>query len=346
MSGNYSIYAGTIGLSLWGSTDGGDTWKGFVNGPFGKDAPYEAQFRGLAIDPQNSAVVYGGDEKGVYRTTDRGASWEQLHGPFDGTCVWSLAVDPNNSNILFAGTRPPALYRSKDAGKHWEKLSAKLPQVCSIGVPRMTAIRVDPADSRKIWASQEIGGTYRSLDGGDTWVRILGGLTESDADSDTHNLNLVPNSEIRSKDGRSYIAPGKKTTVLVTLVGALYATDDDGESMRLIASRMQMPMRYMRGTAVQPGNPSMIFMGVGDTVMGKEGAILRSVDGGLTWEICHLPSKPNSAIFHLATHPSQPDLVVAASIMGHLFQSPDAGKTWKKIDQELSEVRALAWAAN
>lgn len=152
---DYSIFAGTIGLSLWRSKDGGGTWTGLVNGPFGKDAPYEAQFRGLAIDPRNLAVVYAGDEKGIYKTTDRGNTWEQLHGPFDGTCVWSLAVDPNNSNTIFAGTRPPALYRSKDPGTTWQKLDVTLPQVCSIGTPRMTTIRIDPTDSRRVWASPE-----------------------------------------------------------------------------------------------------------------------------------------------------------------------------------------------
>jgi hypothetical protein len=67
-----------------------------------------------------------------------------------GLCqqIWSLTIDPVDPNILFAGTRPAAVYRSQDGGLRWERLAVDIARECSIGIPFVTSVIVDPDDHR------------------------------------------------------------------------------------------------------------------------------------------------------------------------------------------------------
>src|SRR5439155_10907502 len=102
--------------------------------------------------------------------------------------IWSLTVDPVDSNIVFAGTRPAAVYRSRDGGLHWEKLAVDIARECSIGIPFVTGVIVDPDDHRIVWAGVEIDGVFRSRDGGDAWTHLETGLY----DPDIHAVTIAP----------------------------------------------------------------------------------------------------------------------------------------------------------
>ena len=84
----------------------------------------------------------------------------------EGLNIWSIAIDPADSNTIFAGTSPPFVFRSRDGCKSWQKLSAGMAQECAIGSPRVTAMLVDPVDRGTVLAGVEIDGVYRSRDGG------------------------------------------------------------------------------------------------------------------------------------------------------------------------------------
>src|SRR6202007_1936282 len=94
--------------------------------------------------------------------------------------IWSLAIDPVDPDILFAGTRPAGVYRSRDGGRQWEKLAIAAARECSIGEAFVTSLVIDPDDHRMVWAGVEIDGVFRSLDGGDTWTHLEPGLFEPD----------------------------------------------------------------------------------------------------------------------------------------------------------------------
>ena len=56
-----------------------------------------------------------------------------------------------------------------------------------------------------------------------------------------------------------------------------------------------------------------------------------------------LSDEPNSTMYWFATHPADPDFVVANSLFGYVYISRDAGESWEKTEREFGEVRALAW---
>jgi hypothetical protein len=90
----------TSGVSK--STDGGATWSESTL-VSGLTSP---TVRAIAVDPNNSNIIYAGTEGGgVFKSTDGGSTWVAINTELTNTTVWSLAVDPNNSKIVYAGTR-------------------------------------------------------------------------------------------------------------------------------------------------------------------------------------------------------------------------------------------------
>ncbi len=84
MSKDFTICVGTIGSGIWQSPDGGDTWNRV------RPSRYpENDVRALAVHPRETHIVYAGTDSGVYRSEDRGASWERLDSPIS---TWHQAT--------------------------------------------------------------------------------------------------------------------------------------------------------------------------------------------------------------------------------------------------------------
>ena len=320
MSNDFTICVGTIGSGIWRSPDGGETWSRV------RPSRYpENDVRALAVHPRTPHIVYAGTDSGVYRSEDRGATWKRLDGPMNSMHTWALGIDPVEPDTLFAGTRPAAVFRSWDAGQRWEKLSVELAVECpAVVIPRVTALVVDPEDHRTVWAGVEVDGVRRSLDGGDTWTTSASGLD----DPDIHGIA---------------ISMGQPKTVLATTPREVFASTTAGETWQRLGVRQHFPYAYTRAIAVKADNPRVIFVGHGDTASPTIGSVQRSTDGGKTWNTLPLSAEPNSYISCMATHPADPNLVLASSLYGQLFCSHDGGDSWQKVRQEFSEVRALAW---
>ncbi len=334
MTQGFTICVGTVGAGVWFSPDSGAHWRrSRMKLPFDAE-PGEIQIRALAVSPHNPHHLLAGSEAGLYRSEDNGANWDHIDSPMDGTQIWSAAWHPGNPDVLYAGTKPPAVFRSIDGGKTWEKLPIPIAPKCLAGAPKVTNIIVDPRDHQTMWVGVEIDGVYRSRDGGDHWTH-LPALGDKELNQDIHGLALSPGS--------------KTTKLLVTTPDGIWTSTNEGESWSLhgfprFAERDTIS--YCRGVALKPDNPDVIFVGNGDFIPGKRGAIQRTTDGGQTWTRCELPVEPNSVIYWLATHPSNPDVVVANSLHGYVYVSTDGGESWQKNRREFGEIRALALVPN
>jgi len=94
---------------------------------------------------------------------------------------------------------------------------------------------------------------------------------------------------------------------------------------------------------VKPDDPRVLFAGSGEATTGETGAVLRSNDGGQTWQNLPLPVRPNATIWGLATHPAEASRIVAWSLFGEVYVSEDVGESWRKIAREFGEIRTGAW---
>jgi photosystem II stability/assembly factor-like uncharacterized protein len=324
MTGNITICVGTVGSGAWTSTDGGDSWTRVRRG-----IGNESRVYGLAVHPREPRTLFAGADDGIYKSVDGGKSFEHIDSPMNKMDVWKIAFDPTDPDTMFAGTRPAALFRSKDGGREWRQLPVEIVEDCpNVGVPRVTALTVDPSDHRIIWAGVEVDGVRRSLDGGETWTRIAGGLN----DPDIHDMTVRP-----AGDGK---------TVLTSTPREIFASTDKGESWQGLGVGKHFTLPYCRGLALKTDDPNTVFVATGDGAAGTTGAIQRSKDGGKSWQRLSLPDTPNSPIWAFATHGEDPGLILACSHYGELYASDNAGDSWRKLPREFTEIRSLAWTPN
>ncbi|MEN8247948.1 MAG: hypothetical protein ABFS32_03385 [Bacteroidota bacterium] len=174
----------SVGDGLYKSTDGGANWTklGFEK---------SERISSIQINPKNSDEVYVGvlgplwgdsDERGVYKTTDGGKTWERLLAGDNRTGCSDLIMDMNNPSVLYAafweyrreawgftsGGVNSAMYKSTDAGKTWKKIHNGLPT----GEMGRFALALAPSDSKILYAgveSKEDKGLYKSTDAGESW---------------------------------------------------------------------------------------------------------------------------------------------------------------------------------
>jgi photosystem II stability/assembly factor-like uncharacterized protein len=176
-----------FGDGVWRSNDAGKTWS-----HAGLDAT--GYISAIAIDPTNPNRVYVaalGDvykpsrDRGIYRTTDGGKTWQNVLFTDERTGGSSIAIDPANPNVLLAGMwegwRNPyhltsggptdGLYESTDGGDHWTRLQGN-------GLPRGTtgriAVAFAPSNPNRIYALIESaeGSLWRSDDAGKSWMMV------------------------------------------------------------------------------------------------------------------------------------------------------------------------------
>ena len=324
MIANVTLCVGTIGSGIWVSPDGGESWRRVERGLWGESRVYA-----LAHHPTERRTIFAGAEDGIYRSDDGGQSFARLDTPMNKSDVWKIAFDPTDPATMFAGTRPAALFRSQDGGRHWRRLAVDMAEDCpNVGVPRVTALTVDPQDRHLVWAGVEVDGVRRSRDGGETWSRVAGGLD----DPDIHDVVVR--------------MTGDASIVLTSTPREIFASTDHGETWQRLGVGRHFGLRYCRGLAVKADDPDTLFVATGDAAVGSTGAIERSQDGGKSWQRLPLPVAPNSPIWAFATHRADPALIFACSHYGELFESEDAGDSWRKLPRELTEIRALTWTPN
>jgi photosystem II stability/assembly factor-like uncharacterized protein len=308
---------------LWVSYNSGGKFRHI---PRGIDS--EGNCRALAVSPHEPGQMLASlDGVGIFRSEDNGGEWLPIGTPI-ASDIWSLAFDPTDAERIFVGTRP-GIQRSTDGGRSFQPLATSIPEQCPIGVARTTNVVVDPTDGANVWASVEVGGLHRSADGGDTWT-ALGRLGPSEFHEDVHGFALR--------------ATGDGTQLLLTSPFGLARSDDDGDTWNWHEFESfpgaRSEFAYSRCVRA-PWNDGTVIVCVGDYVPGFVGGLEVSHDGGETWKRADLPATPNSTMYWLAVNEDLPGVVVATSLFGQVFVSEDHAYTWRKLDREFGEIRAV-----
>jgi photosystem II stability/assembly factor-like uncharacterized protein len=182
------------GDGIYKSVDDGKSFKNMGL----KDSQHISR---IVVDPRDSNVVYvaaqgplwspGGD-RGLYKTTDGGETWQKVLEVSENTGVTDIVYDPRNPDTLYAasfqrrrhvwtlinGGPESAIYKSTDAGKSWRKLTGGLPQ----GDVGKIALAVSPQNPDVVYADVEAerdtGGFFRSTDRGESWTRMSGYVSD------------------------------------------------------------------------------------------------------------------------------------------------------------------------
>jgi photosystem II stability/assembly factor-like uncharacterized protein len=176
-----------FGDGVYKSLDGGSTWQNM-------GLKKSEHIGMIAVDPQNPSVVFvaaqgplwsAGGDRGLFKTSDGGASWELVLSAGEYTGVSEVHMDPRNPDVLYAvkhqrlrnvaalmnGGPESGMFKSVDGGRSWRELSTGLPEEDKGKI----GLAVSSIDPEVVYATIELGGRkggfWRSEDGGESWEK-------------------------------------------------------------------------------------------------------------------------------------------------------------------------------
>jgi photosystem II stability/assembly factor-like uncharacterized protein len=177
---DHSVYVATfsnLGIDtngVWKSSDFGETFTRIDRAPHAPPGEFlNLSGRGITVDPHRHRTVYMADrDTGIWRSRNAGATWYRV----DATPVFSITVDPNDSNIVYAGAASDVgVLKSTDGGSSFTpKNKGMAGEVSS----RTGSLQVDPKNSRILYVGTGGTGVFKSTDGAESWFRINSGLDD------------------------------------------------------------------------------------------------------------------------------------------------------------------------
>src|ERR1700722_15223245 len=284
----------STGDGIYKSSDSGKTWKhlGLRDGQ---------QITNILIDPQDPNRVfvavlghpYGpNSERGVFRSTDGGATWQKILYKDDDTGAADLAFDPKNPQIIYtdlwSSRRPPwttgnpleghtgGLFKSTDGGESWHPPTKGLPPNAQ-GRGRI-GFGISPSSPNRIYAlvdaAPEVGGLYRSDDAGESWQRV------------NHEARIWG----RGSDFAWVRVSPENPDIIYICNTSTYRSTDAGTSFTAIKGAPGGDDYHT--IWINPENPRIILLA------SDQGATI-SVNGGQTWSSWY--NQPTAQFYHVIT---------------------------------------------
>ncbi|HZP48273.1 MAG TPA: hypothetical protein VFB07_07065 [Vicinamibacterales bacterium] len=280
----------SVGDGIYKSIDAGKTWThlGLRDGQ---------QIPMIVVDPRDAnrllvAVLghpYGPNaERGIYRSTDGGRTFDKVLGKDENTGGSDLEIDPKNPDVVYAclweqrqgpwengawaGTHG-GIFKSTDGGRTWNQLTKGLP---AEGVVQAD-VAVAPSDPTRIYASvanPRSVGIYRSDDAGESWTRI----TDDARPASRIGGGDLPVPVVNPKD--------RDTVIMASTVS--WKSTDGGRTWTALRGAPGGD-DYQRPW-INPNDPNIIALA------SDQGAIV-TVNGGVTWSSWY--NQPTSQMYHV-----------------------------------------------
>lgn len=331
------------------------TWV-FTGGPLG-GLGYDVR-----MDPRNPDVMYVTDAfAGIFKSTDGGTNWFPINngippyfGPSnDSIPVFSLSIDPNNPDTLWAGMQYVSyIYRSDDGGQTWKNMNTGNNGIIEQRISTR-GFTVEPGNSDVVYFAGEVsssewnngvglvglgldmtkGVIYKTTDRGQTWRRIWYGENLARyvwVHPQDHNL-VYASTGIFDREA----ANSDPITLKPGGVGVL-RSKDGGETWEELgaANGFDAGDLYIGSLFMHPENPKILLAAAGNDGyslhLGRTlGGVYRTADGGDTWTETLDGHNFSSVEICLG----DPNIVYASARTG-FFRSSDGGQTWQQMAME------------
>jgi photosystem II stability/assembly factor-like uncharacterized protein len=316
------IYAGTgesdirgnviVGDGMFRSTDAGKTWHAA-----GLEQTHTIS--AIAVNPHNAGVVYASSmghvfapnaQRGVFKTTDGGATWHRVLYVDDKTGAIDVVMDPRNPDVLYAAMwqayRTPwtlqdggpgsGIYKTTDGGAHWTNIT-HAPGFATGTLGRI-GLTIAASDPRVVYAIVQAhdGGVFRSADGGAHWQRV------------NHEWKLRQRAFYYMS---IFADPTNPDVVYAPEVDALWVSRDAGHKWAMLHT----PHGDNHIVWIDPTNPHILLEG-------NDGGATISTDGGATWSDEH--NQPTGQFYHVSIDDRFPFHVFGAQQDEGSFEGPSA----------------------
>lgn len=312
------VYTGTNGGGAFKSTNGGVTW-GAVNSGLN---PVVLSVRRIAIDHNDSNIVYAATFTGVFKSVNGGASWIAANsgvtvleksvapGAFD------VVIDPSNSSTVYLATQSEgAVFRSTNGGGSWTALNA------GITASQISAVVIDPSNPTTVYAATTSNAIYKSADGGASWFEANLGFTTLL----TLSLAIDPNTTTTLYAGTMNRGFGE----------GVFKSTNGGSSWTRVGFGVVSPVRKIE---VDPSNSSVIYA----ATFGS--GIYKSTNAGATWTQIN-SGLSDTNVQDLVLDPLNSAVAYAGTASG-LFKTTNSGSTWVLSDAGLTNTDVLALAVD
>lgn len=283
------------GDGIYRSDDDGNTWKNMGL----KESQHLSK---IIIHPENSNIIWvaaqgplwskGGD-RGLFKSTDGGATWKKSLGDDDWTGVTDIMIDPRNPDLMYAATwqrgRTVAAYmgggpgsgihRSKDGGLTWEKLTKGLPD-SNLG---KIGLAISPQKPDVIYAAIELnrrtGGVFRSNNRGSSWTKQSGAVSGATGPHYYQELYASPH-----QFDRIYLADVR-----------IQVSDDGGKTFRRLKEKNKHSDNH--AIAFRKDDPDYLLVGC-------DGGVYESFDLAENWRF--MANLPLTQYYKLAVDDAMP----------------------------------------
>ena len=355
-----TLYVGTD-HGVFKTTNGGALWTA---ASAGNSLPATSAIGDLVVTP---SAIYAnvfasgpfGFETGLFKSTDRGASWSRLDLGRSRIVVTALAVDPTDPLVLYAGIEDldsPSeigVLRSSNGGAAWSPSGRGLPK------GTIESLAIHPAAPRIVYAAIRGAGVYRSNDGGGLWRNVSRGVTNPALTAlafgpsrdtlyaaaqmgspETGRLFRTTNGGGRwqrmdrglSGDLQALAAEPRGSVLYAgSRTDGVFRSADSGASWTLADRGLRAVAAY--AVVADPRRPGFLFAET------PAFGLLKTVDGGVSW---HVAGAGARALTPLAIDPQRPATVYALDLDGRVLRSRDGGRSWRLIESLPHGVAAFA----
>ncbi|MFP2996994.1 thrombospondin type 3 repeat-containing protein [Spongiivirga sp. MCCC 1A20706] len=270
----------------------------------------------MAIDPNNADIWYAGAPAGgLWKSTDAGTTWNTTTDNLPQIGVSGIAIDPNDSNIIYIATGDDdagdsvsaGVFKSIDGGATWNQTGLNPSNTPNL----MNEIYIDPTNSNTLWVATS-SGVFKTLDAGTTWNMIRSG----------NILDLK-------------IKPGDSNTLYAVTRNQFYRTTDGGTTWTRITEGLPDASRRLV-IDVTPANPNVIYvLSAASTTGFPFQGIYKSSDSGVTFtktaETDNI-NESDQAWFDLAmaVSPTDEDEVYVGCL--NVWKSTDGGNNFNVLN--------------
>lgn len=289
----------------------------------------------FAVNPENPSEYFVSVASGhIWKTENNGTTYQPVFDNYSVYSVACLAMDPNNYNVIWAGSGEnnhqrsvsygDGVYKSVDGGKSWKNMGLK--ESMHIGM-----IAIDPRDSEVVYVAAEGSvwgpggerGLYKTVDGGENWEKIF----EVSEHTGVNNVVLSPDNpdiiylttEQRRRRTQIRIGGGPESNV--------YKSTDAGKSFRKLTSGIPSDHKGGMGIAVSPVDPEVVYLMV-EAAMGK-GGFFRSTDRGESFVKMSDYNTSGQYYGEIYCDPTDVNTVYATETRSRY--TVDGGKTWTRM---------------